>query len=260
MKATRRLIACILAFAVVISVNLGIAFAAPQAQESTNKLQEAEGADVLLYVSADGSDQDGDGTFEKPVATLEKARDLARAEKAKDASKSIKISVGAGKYYLEQPLVLEPQDSGVTYEGQSGAVLSGAATLHPQNWQTYQGDIMVADVEKNLTVDQLFVNGQQQTLARYPNYNAGQKLQGSTSRANIKARSASWADPSGGYIRAIHSNAWGGNSYKITGKNASNALGLSYEWIGDNNRGNGMNDNVMVENIFEEVDAEKEWF
>ena len=65
MKATRRLIACILAFAVVISVNLGIAFAAPQAQESTNKLQEAEGADVILYVSADGSDQDGDGTFEK---------------------------------------------------------------------------------------------------------------------------------------------------------------------------------------------------
>ena len=85
-------------------------------------------------------------------------------------------------------------------------------------------------------------------------------LQGSTSQADIKARSAGWEDPAGGYIRALHSNKWGGNSYRITGKNDS-ALGLSYEWVGDNNRGSGMlSSAVMVENIFEELDSPGEWY
>ncbi len=106
----------------------------------------------------------------------------------------------------------------------------------------------------------MFVDGEQQILARYPNCDANQVLQGSTSQADIKARSEKWSNPAGGYIRALHSNRWGGNSYKITGKNDS-ALGLSYEWVGDNNRGSGMlSSAIMVENIFEELDSPGEWY
>lgn len=94
-------------------------------------------------------------------------------------------------------------------------------TLTHLDWKTYSNEIKVADVDPELEIDQLFIDGSQQTLARYPNYDAGQALQGCTTQANIKKRSESWSNPKGGYIRALHNHKWGGNSYVITGKDAS---------------------------------------
>ena len=213
--------------------------------------------DFDIYVSPQGSDSEGDGSEAKPYATIDKAREAAR-ELTADGS-SVTVSVGEGKYFLEDPVVFGPEDSNVTYVGDN-AVLTGAEALENLEWENYEGEIRVASVEPGLGIDQLFIDGTQQTLARYPNYNADQVLQGSTSQDDIKARSANWEDPSGGYIRALHSNRWGGNSYRITGKNDS-ALGLSYEWVGDNNRGSGMlSSAIMVENIFEELDSPGEWY
>lgn len=133
-------------------------------------------------------------------------------------------------------------------------------TLTHLDWKTYSNEIKVADVDPELEIDQLFIDGSQQTLARYPNYDAGQALQGCTTQANIKKRSESWSNPKGGYIRALHNHKWGGNSYVITGKDAS-ARGVSYKWIGDNNRGSALHTgNIMVENIFEELDSPGEWY
>ena len=213
--------------------------------------------DFDIYVSPQGSDSEGDGSEENPYATLDKAREAVRELTADGGSAT--VSVGEGKYFLEDPVVFGPEDSNVTYVGDN-AVLTGAKPLENLEWENYEGEIQVASVEAGLGIDQLFIDGAQQTLARYPNYDADQVLQGSTNQADIKARSANWEDPSGGYIRALHSNRWGGNSYRITGKNDS-ALGLSYEWVGDNNRGSGMLASaIMVENIFEELDSPGEWY
>ena len=219
-----------------------------------NAKQETE---FDIYVSPQGSDTEGDGSESAPYATIDRAREAARELTADGGSAT--VSVGEGKYFLEEPVTFGPEDSHVTYVGDN-AVLTGAKTLEDLEWENYEGEIRVASVGAGLGIDQLFIGGEQQTLARYPNYDADQVLQGSTSQADIKARSAGWEDPAGGYIRALHSNKWGGNSYRITGKNDS-ALGLSYEWVGDNNRGSGMlSSAVMVENIFEELDSPGEWY
>ncbi|MCP4455333.1 MAG: DUF5123 domain-containing protein [Planctomycetes bacterium] len=56
-------------------------------------------------------------------------------------------------------------------------------------------------------IDQLFINGRNQRMARYPNYDATQTTaayQGYAADAFSKARAAGWADPTGGYIHAMH--------------------------------------------------------
>ena len=210
-----------------------------------------------IYVSIDGNDETADGTKQQPYKTLDKARLVARNKHK--GEQPVSVFVDKGTYFVDEAICFTKEDSNVTYIGNE-AVLTGAKTLSNLQWSDYKDGIKVADVEKNLGIDQLFIDGQQQILARYPNYQADQPLQGSTSQANIKARSANWNHPEGGYIRALHDRKWGGNSYVITGKNQS-SIGLSYYWVGDNNRGSGMHgDHVMVENIFEELDAPGEWY
>lgn len=211
-----------------------------------------------IYVSEKGSDETGNGTRQKPYATIEKARQAARGKHG-TAQSPVKVYVEAGKYFVPDTVKFTEEDSNVTYIG-NDAVLTGAKNFSGLEWSSYKNGIQVADVGKDLGIDQLFVNGQQQILARYPNYNADQPLQGSTTQADIKERTKNWKNPEGGYIRALHDKKWGGNSYKITGKDNS-SIGLSYTWVGDNNRGSGMDTgNVMVENIFEELDSPGEWY
>lgn len=69
-----------------------------------------------------------------------------------------------------------------------------------------------------------------------------------------KQRASGWADPTGGFIHAMHRARWGGYHYRITGKDSDGAV--TYEGGWQNNRQMGMhNDFRMVENIFEELDA-----
>ncbi len=234
-------------------------------------LETSEGSsEIAVFVSTDGNDISNIGSIDAPFVSVERARSVVR-ELLKTAAKPITVYVREGKYFFEQPVVFEAADSGtaaapVTYRSYDGekVVLSGAKTLQTSEnklaWSEYKGNIYVADVPAGLDVDQLYIDGKKQIMGRYPNYDASQTLQGSTSQANIKTRSAGWADPAGAYIRAIHQNAWGGNSFIVTGKDSNNPLGLKYTWIGDNNRGAGINNNILVENLLEEVDSPLEWY
>ena len=211
-----------------------------------------------IYVSVGGSDEN-DGSQEKPVATINKARTLAR--KAKKTSKTVVVHVGSGKYFIDNTIVFEPEDSNATYLAEDGTVLSGAMPLDISNWADVGNGMKFTQIESGLKLDQLFVNGVQQILCRYPNYQPEQTLQGSTSKEDIKERSANWSNPQGGYIRALHGNRWGGNSFIISGKSDSSDLGVNYQWVGDNNRGSSISQtDVMVENILEELDEENEWY
>jgi hypothetical protein len=120
---------------------------------------------------------------------------------------------------------------------------------------------MVATIAKNLKVDQLFLNGKREILARYPNFDSTKFLDGYDANCYAASRVASWKNPTEGpgYIRALHPNMWGGMSFIITGKNADNTLAM--QWVSDNNNGTTMHPTYrMVENIFEELDAPGEWF
>lgn len=213
-----------------------------------------------IYVSPIGSD-DAIGSIDAPLATLTRAQQIAREKGPADTT----IVVREGFYFFDEPLTLTAEDAGLTIKAMEGekVVFSGAKDLGTPAWRDYEANsnIKVAAIDKNLGIDQLFVNRKNQVLARYPNYEEGKlPLGGAATRAQIKARVANYGDPVGGYLRAIHSNGWGGNDYIITGKDANNATGLSYQWVGDNNRGSGMNDNVVIENLLEELDAPGEWY
>ena len=66
-----------------------------------------------IYVTAGGNDKDT-GTKEKPVATLEAARDLIRQYKAiNDLPKGgITVWIGKGQYDQKKPFILNEHDSG----------------------------------------------------------------------------------------------------------------------------------------------------
>lgn len=201
----------------------------------------------------------GQNTDPNTVTTLQAAAALSRRLRAGRAS-AVTVHVAAGRYFLTQPLTLGPDDSDVYWQADGEVILTGAMPLGTLDWTAYRDGIFVAGVPAGLAIDQLFVNGVQQTMARYPDYDPDAVLQGSTSAAEIRARSAGWKNPAGGYLRALHDKKWGGNSYRILGK-ADNQLGLCCQWVGDNNRGSGMHPQyLLVENIFEELDAEGEWY
>ncbi len=219
---------------------------------------------VELYISPSGDDAHT-GTKERPLASLAAVRDAARAYSGKEM---VTVHVGDGTYYLPETLVFTSQDSGsascpVLYraDNEGRAVLSGGSKLSLR-WTPYRDGVFQARTPEGLKIDQLFINGKSQRMARYPNYDAAKPTiayQGYAADAFSRQRAAGWADPAGGYIHAMHRSRWGGYHYRITGK--SDDGGVTYEGGWQNNRRSGMHREFrMVENIFEELDAPGEWF
>jgi hypothetical protein len=139
----------------------------------------------------------------------------------------VTVWLRGGTYYLPETLVFTSADSGtekapVTYVAVAGEepVLTGAVKLG-LTWTPYRDGIMMARVPAGLRTDQLFVNGRQQILARYPNFDPSATILGGWSPdAFSPERAARWSDPRGGFIHAMHSFMWASADYLITGKDA----------------------------------------
>jgi len=219
---------------------------------------------VEYYVAPGGSD-DNPGTEKKPFKTLETARDAVR-ESGKLGKESVTVYLREGIYHLDKALVLGSGDSGtakcpVTYAcyRNEKAVISGGMKL-ALDWKPYQSGIFQTITPAGLDFDQLFVNGERQHMARYPNYDADTyPYNGAAADAFSPARAAKWNNPVGGYIHAMHRARWGGYHYRITGKKPDN--NVTYEGGWQNNRPGRMHGTErFVENIFEELDTEGEWY
>jgi hypothetical protein len=220
-----------------------------------------------LHVSPAGSDQAA-GTLDAPFQTLAQTRDHIRQSPAL-GKEPITVNVAAGTYYLGTTVRFTAADSGtaqapVIWQGEPGqkVILSGARPLK-LSWKASSSDqsgVYQAETPAGLNIDQLFINGELQHMARYPNYDPEIAVyNGFAADAFSPARAATWADPTGGYIHAIHAHHWGGYHYRITGKNKNHEV--QYEGGWQNNRQMGMHkDHRFVENIFEELDAPGEWF
>ena len=84
-------------------------------------------------------------------------------------------------------------------------------------------------VDENLDIDQLYVNGVRQRMARFPNAVAGKNVfdtwdlshNAKPDAANnplSPERVARWKHPEGGYIHAMHSALWGDMHWLIEEK------------------------------------------
>ncbi|MFO1530655.1 MAG: right-handed parallel beta-helix repeat-containing protein [Kiritimatiellia bacterium] len=214
---------------------------------------------------APGGDDGNPGTAAAPLRTLAAARDAARKSAGREP---VTVTVADGVYYLPETLVFTSADSGteqnpVVFQAahEGGAVISGGVRLDLA-WEPWRDGIFKAATPAGLAIDQMFVNGGRQRMARYPNYDAAkttEAYQGCSADAFSKERAARWADPAGGYIHAMHVAHWGGYHYRITGKKPDGSVAYEGGW--QNNRQMGMHKDLrMVENIFEELDAPGEWF
>ena len=113
------------------------------------------------YVSTTGSDGN-EGTLASPFATLEKARDSAASGDT--------VYLLSGIHYRTNPFTLVYTNSGVTYRGNSGAILNGSKPI--ATWGTYSGSIQVSDVSTQgvVSVNQLYFQDARQRKARFPNF------------------------------------------------------------------------------------------
>lgn len=171
----------------------------------------------------------------------------------------LEFRLSAGEYLFSESVVLTgkiPQT--LVFIGDGEVRLTAGEAIRPV-WERHTENIWKADIGAGRTFDTLRADGVRQILCRYPNYREGALLNGCAADALSPKRTARWKNPTEGFVRALHSARWGGNSCRITGKNADGEPIL--EWVGNNNRGAGISaDCVMVENIFEELDSAREWY
>lgn len=140
---------------------------------------------LSLHVAPDGNDawsgqqaRANAARTDGPLASLLGARDAMRKLKAAaPPHEAVRVLIAPGNYAFAEPLVLEVQDSGsaeapVSFEagGDAAPVFSGGREL--SGWKSDAGglwSLKIPEVEKGLWhFEQLWVNGQRATRARYP--------------------------------------------------------------------------------------------
>jgi|GEM_PF-466809 len=215
-----------------------------------------------IHVSPAGDDANP-GSADKPFATLATAQRAARASAGREP---VTVLLHAGVYYLSDTVRFTAADSGtaaapVLYAAAPGEqpIISGGARLTLE-WTPFRDGIFQAKTPVGLVTDQMFVNGQRQPMARYPNYDPkAAQFNGAAADAIAPERVTRWSDPTGGIIHAMHPALWGDMHWRILGKKPDGSLDYEGGW--QNNRPSEMHKKFrMVENIREELDAPGEWF
>lgn len=129
-----------------------------------------------IYVSPSGNDANP-GTKEKPLATLQAARDRAREFRQKSPeSGSVKIIMQEGVYRMDRPLVFGPEDAApdnsfVLIKGEGDVIIQGGKELPPFEkvndalWKI----TLPGEVYPDGKIQQLYVNGERAVRARVPN-------------------------------------------------------------------------------------------
>lgn len=266
-------------FVIVIWTVLGFSLAAPPACAGE------------LYVAPGGSDANT-GTKTSPLATISKARDIIRSL---HSSEPVTVYLRGGTYELTEPVVFTSQDSGteqapVTYCAYPGeqVVISGGQKLSLQ-WRPWRDGIMQAKVASATPIDQLFVNGTRQHIARWPNpepwyeaYSGGLEpvkgepvskvtppLQGYPALVFDPARFSQkkWANPELAVIHVMQRERWGNMQWKIRSidyETHTITLGEGGWQIGtlwEEYRVNrvGGHSKFFIENVLEELDAPGEY-
>ena len=240
---------------------------------STMTAAAEEVSSLEFYVAPDGHDSNP-GTCEAPFATIQQAQARVR-DQDKSTLNGITVSIYGGTYYLTEPVTFGHEDSGsvktpIVYRAYRDEipVISGGVALEVA-WKPFRDGIMMAEAPgAYLDIDELYVDGQRQHMARYPNFDHEAHFFGGTSgNAIARKRVRSWADPTGGFVHALHESMWGSKHYRIVGVEKGGRLKLQGGWqenrgggFDDHYRGGFHRDHLFAENIFEELDAPGEWY
>lgn len=127
---------------------------------------------INIFVSPHGDDK-FDGMEQKPVKTLQRALDIART---KSESIDVNIILNDGIYRLDETVVISPDDSkkypaalNITARHNGKAVLSGGERLKCRWEKADKPGVYFTYLDDTRDIDQLYVNGRRQNMARFPN-------------------------------------------------------------------------------------------
>lgn len=216
---------------------------------------------IKIFVSPDGNSKNS-GTEELPLNNLEEALHKAREVKGSDNGICIEIKLLPGEYHLEKPIHItsDLNSLSIVGSGTGNTYLKGSKVLNLK-WYKYKNNIWVADVDEKIEFDQLFINGRQQILARYPDYDEnGGHWQGHVADVISPGRINTWKNPVGAIVHIMHKAEWGDFHYVIDGidENGEAILKGGHQ---NNRPENGLHKEYrMVENVFEELDSPGEYF
>ena len=135
-------------------------------------------ADLKIYVSVSGRDSNP-GTKDLPLTSLNGAVNTLRNIKlAGMVSGAVEVIVGEGKYFMAEPLVLNPEDSGtadspVTFRAEEGThpvfcggkPIVGFEKISETLWRAKVPEV----AQLGWNFEQLYVNGKRATRAKSPN-------------------------------------------------------------------------------------------
>ncbi len=229
-------------------------------------------AQITIYVSEKGNDT-YPGTYQKPLASFAGAQQFIHRIPPKQ---DVQVIFKDGTYYLPNTIQFSAIDNrsdkfSITYaaEHRGKAIISGGSRIRP-DWKPFKNGIVVAKMASSQKIDQLYVNGERQPMARYPNAQPNKNVFDawelnhnpvfdSLADVLLPSRIAAWRDPVGGYLHAMHAYLWGDMHWMIKGKKAIDQLELAGGW--QNNRPSPMHRVFrMAEHVFEELDAPGEWY
>lgn len=134
---------------------------------------------IDIYISPSGNDHDA-GTRAKPLASLLGARNYIRELRKKNITGSINVIVQDGSYFMAEPLLLTEEDGGtdsapVVYTAETGAhpvfyggiEIKGFQKVNDKLWKAY----VPAVARFGWSFEQLYINNERVTRAKYPNSN-----------------------------------------------------------------------------------------
>lgn len=141
---------------------------------------------TFYYVSLDGDDATGDGSIERPFATIERARDVIRPLELPDGG--ITVYIRDGEYYVNTAITFTPEDSGElgkpivysSYPGEKAVIHSGKQITGFKRItedfpvglpESARKNIFAADIDVGWRIHDLYVNGERQQAARQFNTN-----------------------------------------------------------------------------------------
>jgi hypothetical protein len=255
--------------------------------------QAPPAAGVRLHVSPVGNDA-WSGTLaapnpaktDGPLASLARARDEIRRQKAAGAKGPFTVLVSAGAYLMTQTFTLGPEDSGtadapVVYAsgGAGSAVLIGGRKV--AGFLPYKDKILKADVASqglgSVSFRQLFFAGRRQHLARHPNYDPQNPYTGGWAYVEGKPVQLwatlpgenghtlrmkpqdlrNWAKPEVAEVLIFPRYNWWNDIIRVASldrqtRTLTLAGNASYEIR--------PGDRYFVRNVFEELDAPGEWY
>lgn len=259
---------------------------------------------VQFFVAPSGNDENP-GTREFPFATLERAQRAVRDVDKRDLE-AVEVLLRAGNYYAAKPIRFFPEDSGTdcctilyrSYPGEN-VTLSGGKRINAR-WEPFTSEIWRTKVPEDiLPFGQLFVNGERQILARYPNQDdsdpgksgyvqaAGrlpddlrQAVAHETERMSYSGepprgilyapetfRPKPWSHPEKAIVHVFQAMYWGNLQFSLQSRDdlhhalwfGEGGTQIGAKWHNDPCRVDE-HSRFFVENVLEELDAPGEWY